>query len=89
MGLISMFSYSVNFKDIFESTVPIIGTDVIHKTYLDVDEFGSESTSGSRQIIEHIPLTSQPLKDFRADHPFVFAIRSKSALYFAGHVAKF
>lgn len=28
-------------------------------------------------------------KSFRADHPFVFAIRSKTAVYFAGHVAKF
>ena len=28
-------------------------------------------------------------KVFRADHPFVFAIRNKYSVYFAGHVAKF
>lgn len=27
-------------------------------------------------------------KVFKADHPFVFAIRNREAVYFVGHVAK-
>lgn len=84
-----MFSLSANFRDLFKSTLPLLGSDIIHKAYLNIDEYGSESSSGLRQVVEYIPITLQRLGEFRADHPFVFAIRSKSAVYFAGHVATF
>lgn len=39
-------------------------------------------------IVTTLTTLSAPFDEpiFRADHPFVFAIRSKSAVYFAGHV---
>ena len=37
-----------------------------------------------------LPLSSKSgEKEFRADHPFFFAIRNENRVFFAGHVAKF
>lgn len=88
MGLSSMFSHSANFSSLFDSDVAQKISDVKHKAFLDVNEAGSEAAAATYMKIVPMSLNLDQ-KSFRADHPFVFAIRSKTAVYFAGHVAKF
>jgi serpin B len=64
-------------------------SQVIHKTFLRVDEKGTEAAAATGIEIE---VTSAPLVPpitFRADHPFFFVIRDKTsgAILFLGRIA--
>jgi serpin B len=64
----------------------LIISEVMHKTYIKVDERGTEAAAVTGITIG---VTSMPLDNsFRADHPFVFAIREKDtkAILFIGKV---
>ncbi|XP_046810747.1 serine protease inhibitor 42Dd-like isoform X2 [Lucilia cuprina] len=88
MGMSSIFSSSANFSALFDTSTPQKISDVKHKAFLDVNEAGSEAAAAT--YLKIVPMSlNLDQKTFRADHPFVFAIRSKTAVYFAGHVAKF
>ncbi|XP_065369236.1 serine protease inhibitor 42Dd isoform X2 [Calliphora vicina] len=88
LGLSSIFSQSANFSSLFDSPVPQRISEVKHKAFLDVNEAGSEAAAATYMKIVPMSLNLDQ-QTFRADHPFVFAIRSKTAVYFAGHVVKF
>ncbi|XP_073847021.1 uncharacterized protein [Musca autumnalis] len=89
MGLNSMFSDAANFNHLFSNAAASQKvSDVKHKAFLDVNEAGSEAAAASYMKIVPMSLNMNQ-KTFKADHPFVFAIRSKTAVYFAGHVTKF
>ncbi|XP_075165261.1 serine protease inhibitor 42Dd-like [Haematobia irritans] len=89
MGLTSMFSNEANFSNLFaESSVKHKVSDVVHKAFLDVNEDGCEAAAGN--YTKCVLLRGKiHVKNFYADHPFVFAIRSNTTVYFAGHVVKF
>ncbi|XP_005187409.1 serine protease inhibitor 42Dd isoform X1 [Musca domestica] len=89
MGLNTMFSDAANFNKLFvNAPASQKVSDVKHKAFLDVNEAGSEAAAASYMKIVLMSLNLNQ-KSFNADHPFVFAIRSKTAVYFAGHVSKF
>ncbi|XP_046810745.1 serine protease inhibitor 42Dd-like [Lucilia cuprina] len=87
MGLTTTFTPDANFKGIF-STSQFQGiSEVKHKAFLDVNEAGSEAAAATFATLTTLSAVfDEPT--FHADHPFIFAIRSKSVVYFAGHVAK-
>ncbi|KAM7342274.1 serine protease inhibitor 42Dd-like isoform 1-T1 [Cochliomyia hominivorax] len=85
LGLNSMFSNSANFRSLFDSAVPQKISEIKHKAFLEVNEAGSEAYAATKlTLVPHILSIK-----FIADHPFFFAIRSKTSVYFAGHVVKF
>lgn len=64
----------------------LVVSEVMHKTYIKVDERGTEAAAVTGITID---VTSVgPDNSFRADHPFVFAIREKDtqAILFIGKV---
>ncbi|MEG3153217.1 serpin family protein, partial [Sphingomonas sp. ZT3P38] len=69
---------------------------VIHKTYLDVDEIGSEAAAATAVVMDIIVSASQrkppppPPFIFRADKPFLFLLRDRRTglILFMGRYVK-
>jgi len=90
MGMIDAFSDTkADFSGI--ATVDkLYITDVIHKAYIDVNEEGTEAAAATAVVIgvrSAMPRPEEPVV-FRADHPFVFAIRHRATgtVLFMGRV---
>jgi serpin B len=62
---------------------------VIHKAYVDVNEEGTEAAAATAVIGVRMAARPTPTPTFRADHPFVFAIRDNKtgSILFMGRVA--
>jgi serpin B len=66
-------------------------SDVVHKAFIDVNEEGTEAAAATAVIIGALSrcVCPPPLpKEFRADHPFLFALRDRhsGSLIFLGRV---
>ena len=86
MGLEIAFSDQADFSSI--STIPLHIADVIHKTYIKVNEEGTEAAAVTAVIME---LTSAgPINEIRLDRPFLFAIteNSSKSIVFMGKVSE-
>ena len=86
MGLEIAFTTQADFSGI--SPVDLLISDVIHKTYIDVNEEGTEAAAVTAIVFE---LTSAaPASFLRLDRPFFFAIteNSSKSILFAGKVSE-
>jgi serpin B len=67
---------------------------VFHKAFVDVNEEGTEAAASSAVMVvptmSAVPSKPPPVPVFRADHPFLFAIRDQrsDAILFLGRVAE-
>ncbi|XP_037825444.1 serine protease inhibitor 42Dd-like [Lucilia sericata] len=88
LGINTMFSNSADFSNMFDKRAPNMHiSQVQHKAFIDVNEIGCEAAAASVAVGVPMSLPIDP-KTFVADHPFVFIIRDKTAVYFAGHIVK-
>lgn len=86
LGMIDAFSQSsANFKGITEDQQIYI-SEVMHKTYIKVDEKGTEAAAVTGITFETTSVGTNDV--FAVDHPFVFAIKEKdtNAILFIGKV---
>jgi serpin B len=85
LGMNLAFSDNTGFHNIAEA--PIVISEVKHKTFIEVDEKGTEAAAVTSIGFE---LTSMPPQatEFRVDRPFVFVISEKAsgAVLFAGKI---
>ena len=88
MGMKKAFSdMEADFSGI--SDIPLFISKAIHKTYIDVNETGTEAAAVTALVISATSTGNEPPKIyFTADHPFVFAITEKNtdAILFIGEV---
>ena len=63
---------------------------VLHKTFLDIDEKGTEAAAATAIMMERtaIFIPDEDPVEFRADHPFLIALRHKptGTVMFMGRV---
>lgn len=86
MGMVNAFSYIADFSKI--SDFDLIISRILHSTYCDVNEEGTEAAVVT--IVE-VEMTSMPMnKVFNANKPFIFVIREKSTgvILFIGKMGK-
>ncbi len=83
MGMGIIFEREADFTNLCPCQIWI--DEVRHKTYIDVDEEGTEAAA----VTSEIGVTGMP-RSFRFDRPFIFAIREKStgAILFMGRIVK-
>jgi serpin B len=64
---------------------------VFHKAFVKVDEKGTEAAAATAVVMNRAGAAAptEPPKEFRADHPFLFFLRDtkSNAIFFAGRVA--
>ncbi|XP_071409484.1 heterochromatin-associated protein MENT-like [Pithys albifrons albifrons] len=83
MGMRSAFSPSADFSGMTEKSDLQI-SKVFHKSFVAVDEKGTEAAAATAVIIE-LSASAGHVLNFKVDHPFLFFIRhnkSKSILFF-------
>jgi len=87
MGIRQAFTGAADFSGM--STKEHLQIDkVIHKTFVAVDEAGTEAAAASAVLMKEtadFPLVA-PRLDVKADHPFVVVVREGSQVLFIGHV---
>ena len=88
MGMKEAFSPKADFSGISETQLAI--SEVLHKTFIDVNEKGTEAAAVTAlEMILGCALIEEKQKPvFRADHPFLFVIYSWKAnlILFMGRV---
>jgi serpin B len=64
-------------------------SQVVHKSFVRIDEKGTEAAAATGVVIEATGARSNPPPVFRADHPFFFLLRDKEsgAILFMGRIA--
>ncbi len=88
MGLGNAFSASADFSGMLEELKNLSISRVIHKTFIDVNEQGTEAAAVTAVEIEYTSV-SEP-SSFIVDRPFLFILREKKtgAVVFTGKVEK-
>ena len=89
LGIKSAFS-DANFKKMFDKDANTAISNVIHKTYIDVDEEGTEAAAVTAIIMmgSAMPRPEEVI-EFKADKPFTFLIRDNYSgeTFFIGEYA--
>lgn len=90
LGMGTAFTQAADFSGMTGGRDLMI-TDVLHKAYVSVDEEGTEAAAATGVVmgLTSVAHPQQPVV-FRADHPFLFAIRDdrSGALLFIGRLTK-
>jgi serpin B len=62
---------------------------VFHKAFVKLDEKGTEAAAATAASMARTSAPAPPQREFRADHPFLFAIRDRASglVLFLGRVA--
>lgn len=88
LGMGVAFTGAADFRGIADA--PLAISQVVHKTFLRIDEKGTEAAAATGIAVEltSAPVTSPPT--FRADHPFLFLIRDREtgAVLFLGRISR-
>jgi len=88
MGMQDLFSERANLSGI--SADPLMLSKVVHQAVIEVDEKGTEAAAATAGIAvpTAAPFEPKPKPVFRADHPFLFALRHRQTgdLLFLGRV---
>jgi serpin B len=76
LGMKRAFTDAADFSGI--SNEPLLISAVVHQALVEVDETGTEAAAATAVIVAPTaaPFEPDPPKLFRADHPFLFAIRN-------------
>ena len=90
IGMKLAFTEKANFLPMVAKPPSPFVSEVIHKTYVDVNEEGTEAAAVTAMVFETTAMRREEEKPFvmRVDRPFIFAIanRSTNAILFLGTV---
>ena len=90
MGMPTAFSGAADFSGV-DGKQDLYISQVLHKSYVDVNEKGTEAAAATAVILEGkgIGTVEPPIPVFKADHPFIFLIidNQSGAVLFLGKLA--
>jgi len=92
MGAVEAFDDNANFSGISDISMKI--STVIHQAFIDVQEEGTEAAAATAVMVddcvEYVEPKPEPIREFKADHPFMFFIEDKrtGCILFMGKIEK-
>lgn len=88
MGMTEVFDVARADLSGITSVEDVCLSEVIHRTYLEVDELGTEAAAATALVAVGAGVDPNPPPVFRADHPFLFLIedRQTGSILFMGRV---
>ncbi len=90
LGMPRAFSGKAEFEGIDGQVNSLSISKVLHQAFIEINETGTEAAAATAVMMAEgaAMLAPNPIPVFRADHPFVFAIKEKSsgAIIFLGRV---
>ena len=90
MGMEKAFSVQeADFSGISDDPEGLFIGEVVHKAFIDVNEKGTEAAAATAMVmVGGCAIPTDPSKEFRADHPFLFLIRDRNTrmIHFMGRV---
>ncbi len=86
MGINDAFNEIADFTKMFSGGNMYI-SDVLHKTYISVDENGTEAAAATSVEMKATSAIQTEVKEFKADKPFIYVIRDNNSgnILFIGH----
>lgn len=89
LGMIKAFDHQANFKGISGNKMLMID-EVVHKTFIEVDETGTEAAGATAVIVREKNAPADKLIFFNANRPFFYLIRENStgSILFMGTIVK-
>ena len=63
-------------------------SDVFHQTWVALDELGTEAAAATGAVMKLTSMATGPVTDVKVDHPFLFFVRGKNRILFAGRVVE-
>jgi serpin B len=87
MGMKEAFTNAADFSGM-DGEKDLMISQVIHQAFVEVNEEGTEAAAATAVVVE-LKATMQDIKEFKADHPFIFVIQQKSTgnILFMGRVS--
>lgn len=89
LGMKRAFGADADFTGISKKPADLYVSDVFHETFIAVDEAGTEAAAATAVVMGTRGIAvPKPAVDFKADHPFLFAIRDRQSgrVLFLGRV---
>lgn len=88
LGMGVAFTGAADFRGVADA--PLAIGQVVHKTFLRIDEKGTEAAAATGIGVELTSAPVTPPPTFRADHPFLFLIRDRQtgAVLFLGRISR-
>lgn len=78
LGIVHLFQGG-ELNEMVDSRYPIVGTKIYHKSFIEVNEEGTEAAAVSVAAVAFgscaLPPLEMPRLEFVADHPFMFVLR--------------
>ncbi|AKU94348.1 Serine protease inhibitor (serpin family) [Labilithrix luteola] len=91
LGMKAAFTPKADFAGIADpqGTERLFISDVVHKTWVAVDESGTEAAAATGVVMRTTSMPVGPVVEFKADHPFLFFIRDTKSerILFVGRVS--
>lgn len=88
LGMGRMFSNNAEFTELLNTNEQLKVSKAVHKAFIEVNEEGAEAAAVTALQISRYSARYGPRTVFLADHPFLFALKSKTKNVFMGRFVK-
>lgn len=88
LGVKTAFTDKADFSGIAMKPGDLTVSDVFHETWVALDELGTEAAAATGTVMKLTSMATGPATEMKVDHPFLFFVRGKNRILFAGRVVE-
>lgn len=86
LGVKTAFTEKADLSGIAMKAGDLYVSDVFHQTWVALDEHGTEAAAATGMVVKLTSLATGPVTKVNVDHPFLFFVRGRGRILFAGRV---